>query len=88
VQAQLHVSEHRACAALGQHRSTQRKVPGARDDERRLTADIIELIARSTELLRQAGWTINDKRVECIWQREGLKVSYKQVSPASSRRST
>src|SRR6516165_5427991 len=26
-------------------------------------------------LLRQAGWTINDKRVERkIWQREGLKV--------------
>jgi hypothetical protein len=28
---------------LGQHRSTQRKVPRGRDDERRLTADIIEL---------------------------------------------
>jgi hypothetical protein len=27
VRAQLHVSERRACAALGQHRSTQRKVP-------------------------------------------------------------
>src|SRR5262245_31121738 len=43
VRAQLHVSERRACAALGQHRSTQRKVPRGRDDERRLTADIIEL---------------------------------------------
>ena len=30
------------------------------------------------ELLRQAGWTINDKRVERIWQREGLKVPHKQ----------
>src|SRR6266404_9542085 len=38
-----HVSERRACAALGQHRSTQRKVPRGRDDEQRLTADIIEL---------------------------------------------
>jgi putative transposase len=28
--------------------------------------------------LRQAGWTINDKRVERIWQREGLKVPHKQ----------
>src|SRR5258707_56768 len=27
---------------------------------------------------RQAGWTINDKRVERIWQREGLKVPHKQ----------
>ena len=26
------------------------------------------------ELLRQAGWIINDKRVERIWRREGLKV--------------
>src|SRR6266540_6340767 len=30
------------------------------------------------ELLRQAGWIINDKRVERIWQREGLKVPHKQ----------
>jgi putative transposase len=86
VRAQLHVSERRACAALGQHRSTQRKVPRGRDDERRLTADIIELARQCgrygyrkiAELLRQAGWTINDKRVERIWQREGLKVPHKQ----------
>ena len=39
----MHVSERRACAALGQHRSTQRKVPRGREDEERLTADIIEL---------------------------------------------
>ena len=35
------VSERRACAALGQHRSTQRKVPRGRDDEERLTADTV-----------------------------------------------
>jgi transposase InsO family protein len=29
-------------------------------------------------LLRQAGWIINDKRVERIWRREGLKVPDKQ----------
>jgi putative transposase len=39
----LQVSERRACAALGQHRSTQLKVPRSRDDEQRLTADIVEL---------------------------------------------
>ena len=39
----MHVSERRACAALGQHRSTQRKVPQGRDDEERLTADTIAL---------------------------------------------
>jgi putative transposase len=39
----LHVSERRACRALGQHRSTQRKVPRGRDDEAALTADLVEL---------------------------------------------
>lgn len=29
-------------------------------------------------LLRHAGWLVNDKRVERIWRREGLKVPYKQ----------
>ena len=86
MRAQLHVSERRACAALGQHRSTQRKVPRGRDDEQRLTADIIELARqygrygyrKIAELLRQTGWIINDKRVERIWQREGLKVPHQQ----------
>ena len=72
--------------ALGQHRSTQRKIPQGRDDEERLTADIIELARqygrygyrKIAELLRRAGWLINDKRVERIWRREGLKVPHKQ----------
>src|SRR5262249_36064184 len=38
VRAQLHVSERPACAALGQHRSTQRKIPRGRDDEQNLLA--------------------------------------------------
>jgi hypothetical protein len=40
------VKEHHpmgTCAALGQRRSTRRKLPGGRDDEPRLTADIHEL---------------------------------------------
>ena len=43
VRRTLSVSERRACAALGQHRSTQRKIPRGREDEERLTADIVEL---------------------------------------------
>ena len=78
----LKVSERRACRTLGQHRSTQRKVPRGRDDEERLTADIIELARqygrygyrKITALLRDAGWLVNEKRVERIWRREGLKV--------------
>jgi len=86
----LSVSERRACAALGQHRSTQRKVPQGRDDEERLTADIVELARqygrygyrKITELLRRAGWLVNDKRVERIWRREGLKVPARQPKRA------
>jgi putative transposase len=71
---------------LGQHRSTQRKVPRGRPDEEALTADIVALASqygrygyrRITALLREAGWTVNVKRVERIWRREGLKVPAKQ----------
>ena len=42
VRRELHVSESRTCAALAQHRSTQRKALAGRNDEVRLTADIIE----------------------------------------------
>jgi putative transposase len=80
------VSERRVCVALGQHRSTQRKVPRGRDDEDLLTADIIALARqygrygyrRITALLRDAGWIVNAKRVERIWRREGLKVPARQ----------
>ena len=82
----LNVSERRACQALGQHRSTQRKTPRGREDEEALTADLIELARKYgrygyrkiTALLRDAGWLVNDKRVERIWRCEGLKVPPRQ----------
>src|ERR671928_1898532 len=33
---------------------------------------------RATALLRDAGWPVNEKRVERIWRREGLKVPPRQ----------
>jgi transposase InsO family protein len=83
---ELGVSERRACRVLGQHRSTQRKVPTTPDDEAALTAAIIALALqygrygyrRITAMLHQAGWVVNVKRVERIWRREGLKVPNKQ----------
>ena len=87
VRSGLKLSERRVCRVLGQHRSTQRRVPAGRDDEERLIADIVELARRYgrygyrkiAELLRSsAGWVVNDKRVERIWRREGLKVPAKQ----------
>jgi putative transposase len=86
VVAEHGVSERRACRALGQHRSTQRKAPGRPDDEAALTAAIVALATRYgrygyrrvTALLREAGWAVNRKRVERIWRREGLKVPRRQ----------
>ena len=82
----MKVSERRVCRALGQHRSTQRRLPKGRADEERLVADMIELTRqygrygyrRVAALLRDAGWQVNDKRVERLWRREGLKVPMKQ----------
>ena len=86
VSAKLDVSERFACKVLEQHRSTQRKAPGALDDEAALTAAIIDWARqhgrygyrRITALLRAAGWHCNHKRVERIWRREGLKVPARQ----------
>ena len=86
VLAELDVSERFACKVLGQHRSTQRKVLRLADDEAALTESIIGLAKqhgrygyrRITALLRAEGWRCNNKRVERIWRREGLKVPARQ----------
>ena len=78
----LNISERRACRALRQHRSTQRKASRGKEDEGQLTADPIELARqygryghrKITASLRDAGWLVNDKRVERIWRREGLNA--------------
>jgi hypothetical protein len=46
VKERLGVSERLACRVLGQHRSTQQKVPWGRDGEAALTAGIVELARR------------------------------------------
>ncbi len=82
----MNVSERRVCRVLSQHSSTQRRLPKGRTDEDRLVADMIELTRqygrygyrRIAALLRDAGWQVNDKRVERLWRREGLKVPMKQ----------
>ncbi|WP_156916806.1 IS3 family transposase [Leisingera aquimarina] len=86
VRSQIKISERRVCRVLGQHRSTQRRLPLGRADEDRLVEDMIELTRqygrygyrRIAALLRDAGWQVNDKRVERLWRREGLKVPMKQ----------
>ena len=82
----LHISQRRACQALGQSRSTQRRISCTGAEEDRLTKEITSLAAkygrygyrRITALLNREGWRVNHKRVERIWRREGLKVPQKQ----------
>jgi transposase InsO family protein len=86
VTSKLGVSERRACKALGQSRSSQRRQPVKRNDEDALTQAIIRLAGeygrygyrRVTALLHAEGWNVNHKRVARIWRREGLKVPMKQ----------
>ncbi len=86
VQSTLGISERRACAVLGQHRSTQRKDAKGRPDEDALTRAIIALASeygrygyrRIWALLRMQGWGVGLGRVERIWRREGLKVPSRQ----------
>ena len=80
------MAERRVCRVLGQHRSTQRKLPKGRADEDALTRAIIALASeygrygyrRIWALLRQQGWGVGLSRVARIWRREGLKVPSKQ----------
>ena len=80
------MSERRACSVIGQYRSTQRKPLKDDGDERRLTADIIELARqygrfgyrRIHSMILQSGWDISLSVIERIWRREGLKVPKKQ----------
>ena len=86
VRSQLTVSERRACAVVGQSRSTQRRQPKVRADEAALTEAIVRLATRYgrygyrriRRLLLDEGWQVSVKRVYRIWRREGLKVPKKQ----------
>ena len=86
----LDVPERRACRVLGQARTTQRRPLRVRDDETRLTQEILSLATRYgrygyrrvTALLRRQGWRVNVKRVQRIWRREGLRVPVKQPKRA------
>jgi putative transposase len=71
---------------LGQVRSTQRRGHSFPADEPRLVRRMVELATeygrygyrRVAALLREEGWRVNHKRVERLWQLEGLKVPAKQ----------
>lgn len=86
----LHVSERRACRAIGQIRSAARYVPRPDLYREPLRQRIIALAKEYgrygyrtvTDLLRREGWDVGKDRVYTIWRHEGLKVPAKQPKRA------
>jgi transposase InsO family protein len=86
----LHVSERRACRAIGQIRSSTRYVPRPDPFRERLRQRIIALAKEYgrygygtvTDLLRREGWDVGKDRVYTMWRQEGLKVPTKQPKRA------
>jgi putative transposase len=87
LQRRFGVSERRACAVVGQHRSTQRLVaPEPTDDEMALRAWLRAFSTsrprwgwrRAAKQARREGWPVNDKRIHRLWREEGLKVPYRK----------
>ena len=81
------VSERRACAVVGQHRSTQRLAPPAMTDEEARLREFLRDFSRrrprwgwrrAAKAARRAGWAVNDKRVRRLWRDEGLRVPTKR----------
>lgn len=78
----LGVSERWACQVVGQHRSTQRRVPVRAGDDAALRALLRKISGdrprwgyrRAHARLREEGWAVNRKRVQRLWREEGLRV--------------
>jgi putative transposase len=81
------VSERRACAVVGQPRSTQRLAASvSTDDDLALRAWLRDFAGRrprwgwrraATEAAK-AGWRANRKRIHRLWREEGLRVPYRK----------
>jgi len=81
------VSERRACRAIGQNRTTQRRPRPVLAPEEALRARLRELSAlwprygyrRAWAQLRLEGWLVNRKRVQRLWREEGLRVPVQTI---------
>ena len=82
----MDVSERRACQIISQPRMTQRYKTKRSNKDKALTAEIRRLAKKYkrygyrmiTAKLRQDDWNVNHKRVQRIWQKEGLQVPYRR----------
>jgi len=81
------VSERRACALVGQHRSTQRLDPPTPSDEEAELRAWLRAFAverprwgwrRAYKQLRREGHRVNKKRIQRLWRAEGLQVPYRK----------
>jgi transposase InsO family protein len=102
VQAALGVSERRACRALSQSRSTQRRTRPVRSAEAALAETIVALAAeygrygyrRITAMLHADGWRVNAKRVQqseampraAVRGAEGAAAATEARPPVAERR--
>ena len=84
---QFGVSERRACALTGQARSTQRLPPPVPPDEELALRAFLRDFSRrrprwgwrrAARAARDAGWRVNDKRIQRLWRAEGLRVPYRK----------
>jgi putative transposase len=86
VEKKMKLSERRACEVLEQPRMTQRYEPMQPDKDKMLIADMKRLAGKYpsygyrfiTAKLHQEGWQVNHKRVQRLWQKEGLQVPYRR----------
>jgi len=86
----LHVSERRACRAIGQVRSRYRYLPQQEPSQERLRERIIALAKEYgrygyrtiTGMLIREGWDVGKDRVSTIWRQDGLQGPQKQPKRA------
>lgn len=77
------VSQRRACAVVGIHRSTMRLTPPPISDEEAELRAWLRTFSierprwgwrRAAIAARKAGWAVNNKRIRRLWRDEGLRV--------------
>lgn len=87
LQGQFGVSERRACAVVGQPRSTHRlAAPVPSDEELALRAFLRDFARRrprwgwrrAYKAAKDEGWQVNKKRIHRLWITEGLRVPYRK----------
>jgi len=82
LQEQLGMSQRRACAIVGQHRSTQRHTPMVADPDGQLRQRLRRFARshprwgyrRAHAVLAREGLAVNRKKVQRLWREEGLRV--------------